>query len=347
MKFTNQDDQSKYVKNIKYKLTVISRTIRNPIIKFTEDVFNNYLDNKDYVLNIDDFVKSFGYTSKSATKKTQDRVSDENKIYLPDKNKKSGFDLYFNLMGVHELLKASHYSRSTKALNYFELLLDINNHGLDIRDFYISNLDKEFNNIFKFSKNNQDYDNKSEVKSILNNDDVLSESLKKNIYDWVIASYENNHYPVNLNNLYVLFMKHKSSAVTRIKKDFVENLDYIININKNDKGNPERFYYLSLDCAKSFCSLYDGNISKQIIKYFITVENQIKNKFSGIVNEEKNIVTNNSNNILNYNIDNIEDMDNETIVKLFNDLESKRNLIIKEVNNRMKEYKKLENIHSM
>lgn len=80
-----------------------------------------------------------------------------------------------------------------------------------------------------------------------------SESEIKAYFNAVLElSKSDNEFPINLDEVWMLVYNRKDYAVEALKKDFIENVDYINTSVKTEVGSIKYEYYITLSCMEFF-----------------------------------------------------------------------------------------------
>lgn len=89
------------------------------------------------------------------------------------------------------------------------------------------------------------------------NDLVLSkessESEIKRYFNAVLRlSKSDNEFPINLDEVWMLVYNRRDYAADALKKDFIENVDYIITSVKTEVGSVKYDYFITVPCMEFF-----------------------------------------------------------------------------------------------
>lgn len=76
-------------------------------------------------------------------------------------------------------------------------------------------------------------------------------------------------YPVNLDEVWMLVYNRRDYAVDALKKDFIENEDFICTSVKTEVGSNKFDYYLTVSCLEYFIVKKYVRFLKFIAKCFI------------------------------------------------------------------------------
>ena len=93
-----------------------------------------------------------------------------------------------------------------------------------------------------------------------------------------IANFYNsdNEFPISFDDTFEwLGYTRKDSALRAFDKcQFIENIDYLVllNFNQKSKGRPSKDYFLSSDCFKHFSMMFKRENGRLIRNYFIQCE---------------------------------------------------------------------------
>lgn len=80
-----------------------------------------------------------------------------------------------------------------------------------------------------------------------------SESEIKRYFNAVLKlSKSDNEFPINLDEVWMLVYNRRDYAADALKKDFIENVDYIITSVKTEVGSIKYDYFITVSCMEFF-----------------------------------------------------------------------------------------------